>query len=94
MERQANPSASNFMSSRLPLRISLESSSGVKGRLGSSSIACRGRGPNNRRTRLASRRMSIPSRQQQTFQSAYCSSRAIEIARGSNDPTPKISARE
>jgi len=40
------------MSSRLPLRISLENSSGVKGRAGSSSIGYRSRGPNHRRTRL------------------------------------------
>ena len=49
--------------------------------MGSSSIGRRIRGPNNRRTRLASRRMSIPSRQQQTYHEAYCSSRIFEIAR-------------
>lgn len=82
------------MSSRLPLRMSLLNSSGVKGRLGSSSIGRRNRGPKNRRTRLASRRMSTPSRQQQTSQSAYCSSRILEIARGRTESAPKISARE
>lgn len=79
------------MSSRRPLRTSLLNSSGVKGRLGSSSIGLRIRGPKNHRTRLASRRMSIPSRQQQTFESAYCSSCRMEIARGRKKAARKIS---
>lgn len=91
IERLASPSASSFMSSRRPLRTSLLNSSGVKGRLGSSSIGRFIRGPKNRRTRLASRRMSIPSRQQQTFESAYCSSCTVEIARGRNESARKIS---
>lgn len=91
IEREASPSASSFMSSRRPLRTSLLNSSGVKGRLGSSSIGLRIRGPKNHRTRLASRRMSIPSRQQQTFESAYCSSCRMEIARGSKKAARKIS---
>ena len=83
IERQASPSASSFMSSRLPLRISLLNSSGVKGRLGSSSIGYRVRGPNNHRTRLASRRMSIPSRQHQTTTKHIVPAGAI----GLQDPT-------
>ncbi|KGJ69741.1 hypothetical protein BJA5080_04496 [Bradyrhizobium diazoefficiens SEMIA 5080] len=73
MERQARPSASSFMSSRLPLRINRPNSSAEKGRLGSSSIGRRTRGPKNLRIRLASRRMPIPSRQQQTSHEAHCS---------------------
>ncbi len=85
MDRQASPSASNFMSSRhTASRSSRLNSSEVKGRLGSSSTGRRTRGPNNRRTRLASRRMLIPSRQQQTFHLALnlISSRAIRDCKG------------
>ena len=90
---QDNPSASVFMSSRLPLRIRRPNSSDVNGKVGSSSTGFRNRGPKNHRTRPASRRMSNPSRQQQTFTEAYCSSRREEIARAGVGSAPKISRR-